>query len=94
MDSQSSFENHPNGSGSAPATSPPLTFTSLPVEILLFILSKVSHENLLSCAQVGLSVNGFITPLIWRTVRINTLDQLDRFKSAEAQHALIRNAHH
>lgn len=66
------------------------TLTSLLVEILLLILDKVS---LVSCARVNISLNRLTTPLIWRTTHVDTLEQLNQFKSTKAQHVLIRNAH-
>lgn len=73
---------------------PNIPLLTLPPEIQRITFGYLSQQDLTSCARVNTLFNTIFTPIVWETIHIGTTAQLERFKTTEAQEALIRHAVH
>lgn len=69
-------------------------FASLPPEIQLLILNRLSQNDLANCARLNKEWNRMCIPLVWKTLNIAKTHQRQRLLSPFAQKALKRNATH
>lgn len=67
-------------------------FSALPPELQGMIFSRLDQNTLTNCARVNKSWNIIATPLLWRTVSVDTCEQLEILLKDKPRQALYRNA--
>ncbi|KAF9297913.1 hypothetical protein BGZ74_009603, partial [Mortierella antarctica] len=67
-------------------------FSALPPELQGMIFSRLDQNTLTNCARVNKSWNTIATPLLWRTVSVDTCEQLEILLKDKPRQALYRNA--